>query len=443
MNIKHLMAAAILFASAYIGTAKADGTFIPASQRTDMVYDAQRDLIYIANGSSVLRYDITQAAFLTPIDLGGQLIGMDLSPDGNTLAVADDFTDGTNEWVHLVNLNTLTDTKVTEPLDSGVIGGLYGTWAVAYAEDGSLIVTSRYDGSGWVPLLRLTDGQWSTISSGIGVTENSMVSASGDGQIVGVAESNISDGRWGVFYQQGGNFVERTGYDDGTSWFNYEIATNSNGTQFAIPTYGGTYIYDASYNLVTTLGTYAGEQPVGAAYHPVENLVFFPWEGTSEVRVYDTTSFNEIGSFDFQDTFGWNGNFAFVQGRTRLSADGSLLMVSVTDGVRFLRMYSPLAATSFVVNRNRTAPTYITLKGSIGNAGKLSYTLGDAPAHGHATIQGDTATYTPDAGFSGPDSFTYVVHYGRATATGQISMTEHSAGSPINPGPPIRVFQSK
>jgi hypothetical protein len=430
VNFKHLIAATVLLLGTRAGLAKADGTFIPAAHRTDMVYDAQRDLIYIANGTSVLRYDITQAGFLTPINLGGQLIGMDLSPDGTTLAVADTSTDGTNEWVHLVNLSTLVDTKVNEPLDSGSIGGLAGTWAVAYAADGSLLVTSQYAGSGYVPLLRLINGQWSTLSND--VQQGTMVSASGDGQVVGFAESNISDGRWGAYYLQSGNVVERTGYTDGTSWFNYEIGTNFNGSQFAIPTYGGVYIYDGSYNLLTKLGTYAGEQPVGVAYHPVANLVFFPWEGTSEVRVYDTTNFNELGSYDFQDTFQPNGNAAFVQGRTRLSADGSLLMVSVTGGVRFLRMYSPLAARAIAVNapRFRGALTLITLKGSIGNGGALRYALVSGPAHGSVRISGNRATYIASGNFTGIDSFTYSVNYGRATATATVSVNPPAKRKP-------------
>jgi hypothetical protein len=422
VNFKHLMAFAVLLLGSRAGLAMADGTFIPASHRTDMVYDAQRDLIYIANGSSVLRYDITQAGFLSPIDLGGQLLGMDLSPDGTTLAVADLDTDGTNEWVHLVNLSTLVDTKVNEPLDSGTIGGLAGTWAVAYAADGSLLVTSQYAGSGYVPLLRLINGQWSTLSDD--VQQGTMVSTSGDGQVVGFAGSNSSDGPWGAYYLQSGNVVQRTGYTNGTSWFNYEIGTNFNGSQFAIPTYGGTYIYDGSYNLLTVLGTYAGEQPIGVAYHPVENLVFFPWEGTSEVRVYDTRNFNELGSYDFEDTFQPNGNGSFVQGRTRLSADGSLLMVSVTGGVRFLRMYSPLAARNIAANaaRFRGAITLITLKGSIGNRGALHYALVSGPAHGSVRIAGDRATYIASGNFTGIDSFTYSVSYGRATTTATVSV---------------------
>ena len=55
--------------------------------------------------------------------------------------------------------------------------------------------------------------------------------------------------------------TQRSSYQQGTSWFNYEIGVNRNGTQYALPTYGGTYIYNAAYERVATVGQYAGQQP--------------------------------------------------------------------------------------------------------------------------------------------------------------------------------------
>ena len=62
--------------------------FISAPNRVDMVHDPSRNVLYISSGSSVLRYDLASTAFLTPVQLSGSLAGMDLSPDGNTLASA-------------------------------------------------------------------------------------------------------------------------------------------------------------------------------------------------------------------------------------------------------------------------------------------------------------------------------------------------------------------
>ncbi|MFK2877913.1 Ig-like domain-containing protein [Rhodanobacter hydrolyticus] len=435
MTLKQMAFAVTLLLAFHTGAAKADGTFIPAANRTDMVYDAQRDLIYIANGSSVLRYDVTAGAFLSPLNLGGQLEGVDLSPDGNTLAVADAACTSTNSWVHLVNLNTLVDTKAmyTLPGPDSWFSLEAGTYAVAFAADGSLLVTSEFNGSGWVPLLHLnpSSGQWTSVASSIGIRQNSMVSASGDGKTIAIAESNISDGRWGFYSLASGQFTEFVG-TLGTGWFNYEIAANADGSQFSIPTYGGTFFVDTSANELATLGTYAGQQPIGVAYHPVEPEVFLPWEGTSEVRVYDTKTFTQTGSFDFVDTFTSNGNYAFVDGRTRLSRDGSLLMVSVTGGVRFLRMYSPLAAQAVVTTIYYNHSTgLIPLKGSIGDSGTLTYSVASQPRYGTVTINGNTATYMATEPFIGTDSFTYQVHYGMATAEAPVTIIRNSQTSPI------------
>ena len=44
------------------------------------------------------------------------------------------------------------------------------------------------------------------------------------------------------------------------------------------------------------------------------------------------------------------------------------------------------------------------------------------PAHGTASINGSTITYTPGPGFNGTDTFDYQAHYGRAIANGTINV---------------------
>ena len=78
-----------LFSAVRAPLAAAAGTFISAPSRVDMVYDGVRDLLYITNGSQVLRYHLGSASFLAPLQLSGSLRGIDLSPDGNVLAIAD------------------------------------------------------------------------------------------------------------------------------------------------------------------------------------------------------------------------------------------------------------------------------------------------------------------------------------------------------------------
>jgi len=425
---------------AFFGSiAFADGVFIAAPNRTDMVHDPARNLIYIANGDRVERYDIAGGCLLDPIVLGGSLKGIDLSADGKTLAVADGSDGGATDWdhlagqVYLIDTDTLQETKLEYPAPTE--WGEFGTFSVAFMSDGDLLVSSRFAGSGWVDLRRLdpVTHVWSAVTTSVDVVrQDTMLAPSGNGRVIGFAESNISDGSWGVYDVATGGLVRRQSYENGTSAFNYEMTVNATGTQFAIPTYGGTLVYDANYQVQTRLGGYPEDHPIGGAYHPVEPQAFFPWEGTREVRVYDMRDFALLGSYDFEDDFVNPGNVAFVQGRTRLSRDGSLLMVSVTGGVRYLRLYDPLGAQPLSLASTDGRVT-ARLQGSVGNGGKLSYSLWNPPAHGRVVLDGDQATYIPAVGYQGEDAFDYAVHYGQAVATARVSVSVIPVGSSYTP----------
>jgi hypothetical protein len=393
-------------------------TVIPAANRVDMVHDAKRDLVYVTNGTEVLRYQVSTGTLLPSISLGGDLAGVDLSPDGNTLVVADRAGSAANSWVYLVALDTLAVTQASVP-KAAYEGGMF---TAVYGADGNVYTTSTYQGSGWIPLRQYatSTGQWTTLAS---VRQNTMLSPSGDTQTIAFAEANTSDGAWGLIDIPTGQIVRRQGYTDGTSWFNYEIAADRLGAQFAIPTYGGTFVYNAAYQKTGTLGVYAGAQPIGVAFHPVEQTAYFPWTGSTQVRVYDMNALSQTGAYDFGDTFNSNGNNAFVQGRTRISRDGSLLMVSVTGGVGIQSQYAPLSAGNVAASTNAGQAVNVALQGAIGNNGALSYEITTVPTHGSVTVNGAVATYTPAAGFSGNDTFGYRVHYGRAYADATAALT--------------------
>jgi hypothetical protein len=77
--MRRLIAAVFTTAMALCASgARADGTFIAAPNRTDMVIDTVRQMIYVANGTQVLRYDLSCDCQATPIALGGALKGMDM-----------------------------------------------------------------------------------------------------------------------------------------------------------------------------------------------------------------------------------------------------------------------------------------------------------------------------------------------------------------------------
>ncbi len=230
-----------------------------------------------------------------------------------------------------------------------------GTFTVAYGTSNTVLITSTFEGSGWIPLRKLnpTTGQWSQLRE---VRHNSMVTASGDLGIIGFVEADSSDGPFGRYRIADGNLVSKS-FGGGTGWFNYEMGVNRDGTQYAIPTYNGTYICDANLTKFHIVGQYAGPQPIGVVYHPVENTVYFAWRDSTEIRAYDTAFFFQTAAYDFEHMFANTGNHAFIEGRLRISRDGSLLFATVNGGVRYLRLYDSLQASdqSVITNEDSSA----------------------------------------------------------------------------------------
>ncbi|TAN40464.1 MAG: hypothetical protein EPN25_07595, partial [Nitrospirae bacterium] len=332
-----LVSAFILFSFLTTGSALASVSpvFIPAPSRADMVHDMQRNMLYITNADQVLRYDLTNQAFSEPWTLGGNLKGIDISPDGSTLAVADLSMTDTQVWIHLIDLGTGTSQKLY--MDKAF--GESGTYAIAFGSDGRVYSSSEFAGSGWVPF-RQIDLLSKTSVNLLDIRHGSMISASADGNMISFAEADTSDGSFGTYNVANGTLVHRTGYDLGTSWPNFEIAANSDGTQCAIPTYGGTFIYDQSMHKIKTLGTYATEYASGVVFNPFANLLYLSLANTSIVRAYETVTFTPVADYDFGVIFEWIGGWNFANGRIRISKNGKMLFAVVNGGIMY-RLLDP------------------------------------------------------------------------------------------------------
>ena len=162
-----------------------------------------------------------------------------------------------------------------------------------------------------------------------------MVSSSGDGSTIVVAEGNQSNGPVDQYDVALRVILRGTGDNQ----FNFECAASRDGSLVAVPTYGTMFVYSGTLTLVTNIGTTGGAEPVGAAFHPFADAVFCPIATTPYVRVYNTANWQQIGQFDFQNTFASlpTAPTAFVGGRTRLSRDGTILFVTVSGGIRYYR----------------------------------------------------------------------------------------------------------
>ena len=305
------------------------GTFIAAPNRVDMVHDGARDVLYITAGGEVLRYGLSANAFLTPFALGGNLAGMDLSPDGNTLVVADQAVAEGSNRVHVIDLPTGAVRRAAFPLAAGE----GGTWGVAFGNDGAVLVTSKAGGTGRGPLRRFhpLTGDTLTVAT---IGDASMVCASGDRATIAVAEGGSILGlveRYGVSTRK----LLQSTY---AGWINYEAGLNRDGTQLATPTVGGTFFYNldgAKLVMTNHLGIFNSLHPLGVVYHPRADAVFLSWLGTTEVVACHSVTWAELGRFDLESPSGNPGAQAFVQGRLKTSADGALIFATVEGGIRY------------------------------------------------------------------------------------------------------------
>lgn len=391
----------------------ADATLIPIDHLvSDIAYDAHRNMIYMADGNSVLRYDLASSSFQTPITItGGPLTGIDLSPDGHTLAAGDG--DAIAVKVHLINLDTLVDTvssDTAEPLEAGV-------YQLAYTRDGNLLVTTSISGSGPMPLRKL-DGQTGSFTRltapGFDPFAPAALSTSGDGRIVGIAEGDDSGGPWRFYNARTGT---QSSYLFGTSTYNTSIATNADGSRFTLNGYG---IYDQNSRGIISIhdGTL---YPTASVDDPVLPVGYFAFDGSSLLGVYDLTNYSMLTTYDFGVQFAHPVWSVDARQPLRISRDGSMLLARFSDGVRYLRLFAGLGADD-VSSSTAGQRVDITLQGHIGNNGPLTYDIRTQPGHGEVFVKGDVATYVPAPGFDGQDSFVYRVHYGQAWADGTVTV---------------------
>ena len=314
-------------------TAGASLVSINAPDRVDIVYSSGQGVLFITSGSSILRYNVKTRSFLSAIDLGGSLNGIDLSPDGTTLAVADQ----TLLSVNLINLKTLKVTRL--PLRT--TGYDVGLFDVAWGSDNMVYATGALQPgwSGWVSMWRVNPTRRTAVvlSSG-GITNYTLLRASSDRTEIGIAEGDISDGRWGAINVKTGLVTFRTGYTDGTAWYNYDIDVTKKGAQFALPTYGGLFIYDNDFTKVATIGEYASDVFNGVAYSPKDGDLYAAQAHSDAILVFNPKTFTVVRTLHTGVTFASNGNWPFLPGTLRFSADGTLLFVWTPNGIGYLKL---------------------------------------------------------------------------------------------------------
>ena len=178
---------------------------------------------------------------------------------------------------------------------------------------------------------------------------------------------------------------------------------------------GSPYGIVDNYNFTVSPPSAPTTGPVSAtvAYNSSANSITLSLSGPSATSVavatppaHGTATVNGL-AIEYTPTTGYYGADSFTYTATNAGGTSAQAAVSIT-------VAAPSAPT--VANRSGVAIPYnsggtaIDLSASISGA-HTGITVATAPAHGTTSVAGDVVTYTPAAGYDGPDSFTY-------TATG-------------------------
>ncbi|MBN1589643.1 MAG: hypothetical protein JW888_09020 [Pirellulales bacterium] len=343
-----LIAAAVLFPAVSQGlTTPVPVTFIDAPDSIDMVHDAARNMLYITTTTGdLLRYNIASREFLSPITLGGNLRGIDISPDNNTLAVADLSCDSTQQknWIHIVDLPSNQTRKIEIDFN---VSGESGTWSTAFTDNNTVWVTSDYGGSGWLPIekVNVTTGD---VTNLLTAKDCTMLVPSADHNYVAYIQPGNTAGAFGRYRTSDDNLITA----NISLKYLYEIGVSRDGTQYAVPTNSYLYVFDENLESIGQLGLDGDDMPRDVVYDPNRDRMYVSWYnwsfGTEKVpalQAYDTNTLAMVEVIDDRtNVFTDGGAYSYEAGRLRISDDGNLLFARVEDGVNMYVVPEPSCA---------------------------------------------------------------------------------------------------
>ncbi len=314
---------------------------IPVSNRRNLIYDGSRGLLYITTSDGLVqRYDPATQTLLSPWHVGVGLYGADITPDGAFLYATEAVRGATQGMLHKVNLNDGTVTNFGYNL-SFYEGG---TWAVSIANNGKALFTSRFEGSGWVPLrqidLTTDDFAARTDAPGSGgggqVRQDTHIRRGGDRSLLFLMESNISNGPIFTYNAAGNSFPHNatTNYFLGAS----TGSVSRDGSLIAMKIGSDVRVMDASLNVVVTLHNLGGGQVFDATRDVLYAVT------STQIIAYDTTTWADSYRFDIGQTV--PAATPFDSGEMTVSNDGALLFYSTPTGVRVYPLGGPSPSPS-------------------------------------------------------------------------------------------------
>jgi VCBS repeat-containing protein len=251
-----------------------------------------------------------------------------------------------------------------------------------------------------------------------GDVEATSVTIVSDTQLVVVAPPH-ADGTVDVRVQSG---TDRLNTDNQMEFFGYGTSATGTATKFAFgtppvaaaDTFG--VVHDRTLTVAAAAGVLGNDASIPAGHPLTANLLAGPSHGT--------LTLNANGSFTYKPAAGYVGtdSFTYFAKDGLFTSDPATVTLNVTD-------QNPVAGNdSYKTGKGRAL--IVTTGGLLANdtdadGDPLTAALATGPSHGTVTVNPNGSfTYTPAAGYVGPDSFTYVANdKARDSAAGIVTVS--------------------
>ncbi len=301
---------------------------------TEVIFDDACEHVYLTNATSnrVEVFSIADDELQTPIAVGSQPTGLDVSPDGATLYVAN--SGGNN--ISVVDLTTgVEQQKVTVP--TGFINDK--PFSVAVASTGLVLFSTTFAGSGFGGRMMQLDPTSYALATRTDfyfngtTTEATFLRSSADRSAIAVVAGDISDA---PVFRYSSATDQFSGEKDLGGFVTF-VATDESGATIVVDP--GTSVLDASLSLSGTI-TGGG---FGVAVHPAGTIGYRV--RASSIDVLDLVHFLTTGTLAVGDTVANANAFSHGVGQLAISRDGALLAVITDHGFTLVQTDAPVVTT--------------------------------------------------------------------------------------------------
>jgi len=298
---------------------------IPVSDRHDIIFDGSRNHLLITTDSgTVERFDLGSQTLLSGFNVGVDLSGGDITPDGNFLYVGEEQAGATQSIIRKVDLNDGSRTNLTYTQVSLEAGA----WDVVITDNGRAFTTGRFAGSGGVPL-REIDLSNDTFTIRDTVRQRTHLHRSSDRSSFLGLESNSSAGPIFTYDAATDSFPEQQ--NTGTSLSNDIGAASRNGDFYLVQD----SILNSSLGVFDILPYSVG----GAAFDPFRDIVYVADFQADELIGYDFVGLEELFRVGIGENISSSG--AFPPTELAISDDSNFIALTTPDGVRIFE--NPIA----------------------------------------------------------------------------------------------------